>query len=78
VRTADLRKGCGADSGEHYVIAVNSSDQPREVKLDLNRTALEGCRDFTGEIGSSAVLHSTGSELTVPLAPKQAEILTAR
>jgi glycosidase len=78
VRTSDLRKGCGADSGEHYVIAVNSSDQPREVKLDLNRTALEGCRDFTGEIGSSAVLHSTGSELTVPLAPKQAEILTAR
>jgi len=78
VRTSDLRKGCGADSGEHYVIAVNSSDQPREVKLDLNRTALEGCRNFTGEIGPSAVLHSSGSELRVPLGAKQAEILSAR
>jgi hypothetical protein len=60
------------------VIAVNSSDQPREVKLDLNRTALEGCRNFTGEIGSAAVLHSSGSELRVPLGAKQAEILSAR
>lgn len=78
VRTSDLRKGCGAGSGEHYVIAVNSSDQPRELNLDLDRTALQGCRDFTGEIGSSAVLHSSGSELAIQLGAKQAEILTAR
>jgi hypothetical protein len=60
------------------VIAVNSSDQPRELNLDLDRTALQGCRDFTGEIGSSAVLHSSGSELAIQLGAKQAEILTAR
>jgi glycosidase len=74
-RTPDLQRGCGAGSGEHYLIAVNSSDEPREVKLDLNRTALAGCRDFTGEIGSAAVLHAGGSQLTLSLGPKQAEIL---
>jgi glycosidase len=78
VRTSDLQKGCGVGRGEHYLIAVNSSDQPREVKLDLDHTALEGCRGFTGDIGSSSVLHATGSELTLSLAAKQAEIFAAR
>jgi glycosidase len=78
VRTANLQKGCGAGSGEHYLVALNSSDQPRELKLQLSHTALDGCSDFTGEIGTSAVLHATGSVLTVSLGPKQAEILAAR
>jgi glycosidase len=78
VRTPDLKRGCGASSGDHYLIAVNASDQPRDVKLDLNRTALEGCTQFTPDIGASAVLHSSQSELTLSLAPKQAEILSAR
>jgi glycosidase len=78
VRTANLQKGCGAGNGEHYLVALNSSDQPQEVKLQLSHTALDGCSDFTGEIGTSAVLHATGSVLTVSLGPKQAEILAAR
>ncbi len=78
VRTANLQKGCGAGNGEHYLVALNSSDQPRELKLQLSHTALDGCSDFTGKIGPSAVLHATGSELTVSLGPKQAEILEAR
>jgi glycosidase len=78
VRTPDLQKGCGAGNGEHYLVAVNSSDRPREVKLQLSHTALDGCNDFTGEIGSSSVLHAIGSELTISLGPKQAEILEAR
>ena len=77
VRTADLKKGCGAGNGERYLVAVNSSDQPRELKLQLGHTALDGCSAFTGEIGSSAVLHAIGSELTISLGPKQAEILEA-
>jgi len=28
VRTANLQKGCGAGNGEHYLVALNSSDQP--------------------------------------------------
>ncbi len=78
VRAPDLQKGCAAGNGERYLVAVNSSDQPREVKLQLSHTALDGCSDFTGEIGTSAVLHATGSVLTVSLGPKQAEILEAR
>lgn len=78
VRTPDLQKGCGSGGGEHLLIAVNSSDQPREVKIDLRRAALEGCADFTAEVGSSAVLHPNDAALTLSLAPKQAEILTAR
>jgi glycosidase len=78
VRTADLKKGCGPGSGDHYLVAINASDQPREVNLQLSHTALDGCGDFTGEIGSPATLHAVGSELTVSLGPKQAEILEAR
>ncbi|MGB9028871.1 MAG: alpha-amylase family glycosyl hydrolase [Acidobacteriaceae bacterium] len=78
VRTADLKKGCAAGSGQHYLVAVNSSDQPRELTIQLSHTALDGCRDFTAAIGSSAALHAAGSELTLSLGPKQAEILEAR
>ncbi|HEY1500475.1 MAG TPA: alpha-amylase family glycosyl hydrolase [Acidobacteriaceae bacterium] len=77
VRTPDLKKGCTAGS-EHYVVAVNSSDQTREVKLDLRHTALEGCNEFRGEIGTSTVVHAVDAELTIPLAAKQAVILSAR
>ncbi|MGB6157538.1 MAG: alpha-amylase family glycosyl hydrolase [Acidobacteriaceae bacterium] len=77
VRTANLQKGCAAGGSEHYLVAVNSSDQPQEVKFQLSRTALDGCSNFTGVIGSSAVLHAAGSELTLSLTPKQAEILEA-
>ncbi len=78
VRTADLQRGCASGGGEHYLIAINASEQPREVKLDLNRTALEGCTLFTGQVGSSGAVHAAGSELTLSLGAKQAEILTAR
>lgn len=78
VRTTDLQKGCAPGNPDHYLIALNSSDQPRELKLHLDRTALEGCKQFTGAIGSSTVLHPVGSELTLSLDPKQAEILAAR
>ncbi|MFZ0274048.1 MAG: alpha-amylase family glycosyl hydrolase [Acidobacteriaceae bacterium] len=78
VRTPDWHKGCGTASGDHYLVAINSSNQPRDVKVDLNRTALANCTEFTAQIGASAILHPDQSELTVSLAPKQAEILQAR
>jgi glycosidase len=77
VRAADLQKGCSAGS-ERIVVAVNSSDQSREVKVPLRRTALEGCEAFAAEVGAHGVVHATGSELTLTLAPRQAEILSAR
>jgi glycosidase len=78
VRTADLKKGCGVRGSEHYLVAVNSSDQARAVKVDLKHTALEGCEEFRGEIGASTVLHTADSALTIPLAAKEAVILSAR
>ena len=78
VRTPDLKKGCAGGGGEHYLIALNASEQAREVKIGLKDTALEGCEEFKVEIGPPAVLHATDSEVTVLLAPKQAEILRAR
>ena len=78
VRTPDLKKGCQAGSGEHYVVALNSADRARDVKLDLRRTALEGCREFSGELGTSKTLSATDAELTITLAPKSALILSAR
>ncbi len=78
VRTPDLQKGCGTGNGEHYLVAVNSSDQAREVKLELNHTALDGCKDFRGEVGATGLLEGTGAELTLSLHPKEAAIFRAQ
>ena len=77
VRAADLTKGCAA-GGAHELIAINDSDDPRNVELDLARTALEGCTAFTGQLGSSTAFHAVGSRLTLSLPPKQAAIFAAR
>jgi glycosidase len=77
VRTPDLQKGCGGGAGEHYLVVINSSDQPREVKLELGHTALDGCKNFTGQIGSSEVVHGSGAELTLSLPAQHAAILKA-
>jgi neopullulanase len=78
VRTADLTRGCGGGSGEHAVIAVNNSDEPRNLTLDLGRTALEGCTKFTGALGSDAVVQAEGERLTLALPAKQAVLLQAQ
>ena len=45
---------------------------------NLDRTALQNCTAFTGVLGSSAVLHATGAQLTVALPAKQAAIFEAQ
>jgi glycosidase len=75
VRTPDLNQGCNANGGgEHEVVAVNEGDAARDVQLDLNRTALAGCTVFTAKLGSSAVVHASGSSAVLSLPPKQAII----
>lgn len=78
VRTSDIERGCGEGSGEHQLIAVNDADQPRTVTLDLERTALAGCTDFRGEIGSTTVTNAAGSQVTLTLPAKQAVIFRAQ
>ena len=78
VRAADVTKGCDAGGGERLVIALNASDAPRTVKLDLKRTALEGCTKLTGEIGTNAGVQGQGEEFLVTVAPRQAEIFRAQ
>ena len=77
VRTADLHKGCGPGNGPHYVIAINASGQPRELKINLVRTALEGCTNFKAHIGESSAQRATGSQLTLELPPQHGEILSS-
>ena len=49
VRTPDLKKGCAAGGGEHYLIAVNASDQAREVTIHTQR---HGSRWLRGSYGA--------------------------
>jgi glycosidase len=77
VRTADIHQGCAAGAAGHFLIAVNDADQPRDLQLNLDRTALQGCTAFTGVLGSLAVLHASGTQLTVALPAKQAAIFEA-
>jgi len=77
VRTPDLAKGCGAKSGNHYMIAVNEAEQPRTVKLSLDGTALRGCRRYAAEIGEGSAAEGAGERLTVTLAATQAVVLRA-
>ena len=77
VRAADLHKGCGPGNGAHYLIAINASDQPRELQLNLDRTALEGCTNFKAHIGASSAQQSAGPQLTLTLPPQHGEILSA-
>jgi glycosidase len=78
VRTADLQQGCAPGSGEHSIIAVNDSDQPRDLQLNLDHTSLQNCTTFTGQIGSSAVVRASGSQLTLTIPAKQAAIFQAQ
>jgi len=78
VRTADLKQGCGSGSGEHELVAVNDAGQPRTLTLDLERTALTGCTEFRGEIGSTAVTNAAGSQVTLTIPAKQAVIFQAQ
>lgn len=78
VRTPDLHQGCGAGAGEHFLIAVNDSDQTRALTLDLKRTALEGCTIFTGKLGSQTVVHATGTQVTLSLSAKQVILYQAQ
>jgi neopullulanase len=77
-RAASLTQGCAAGSGEHVVVAVNSSDQPRDLTFDLDSTALQGCSTFTPAIGSSATLHTSGSQLTLTIPAQQAIVFSAQ
>jgi neopullulanase len=77
-RAASLTQGCAAGSGEHVVIAVNSSDQPRDLTLSLDSTALQGCSTFTPAIGSSATLHTSGSQLALTIPAQQAIVFSAQ
>ena len=78
VRTPDQHAGCGEGPAERYLIAVNDSDQPRNLKIDLKMTALDGCSRFAGVIGSKATLAADGSELTVPLDKKQLAVFSVK
>jgi neopullulanase len=78
VRTADLQQGCAPGSGEHSMIAINDSDQPRDLQLNLDHTSLQNCTTFTGQLGSTAVVHATGSQLTLTIPAKQATIFQAQ
>jgi neopullulanase len=77
-RAASLTQGCAADSGEHIVVALNSSGQPRDLAINLDRTALQGCSTFTAAIGSSAVFHASGSQLILTVPARQAIVLQAK
>ncbi|HTW48286.1 MAG TPA: alpha-amylase family glycosyl hydrolase [Acidobacteriaceae bacterium] len=76
-RAASLTEGCSTGSGEHIVVALNSSDQPRDLTVDLDSTALQGCSTFTPAIGSSATLRASGSELTLTVPAQQAIVFSA-
>jgi len=78
VRTPDLHQGCAAGAGEHFLIALNDSDQSRTLTLDTGHTALQNCTQFTATLGVGATAHTAGSQLTLTLAPKQAVLYTAR
>jgi len=78
VRTSDLQKGCIAGGGRHYLVAVNAADQPRELQIDLHRTAIEGCTAFTAALPGSGEVRADGSKLTLSLGAKQAEILASQ
>jgi glycosidase len=78
VRTPDQHAGCNQAPAERYLIAVNNSDQQRNLKIHLKMTALDGCSQFTGVIGSKAALAADGAELTVPLEKKQLAVFSVK
>ena len=77
-RAASLTQGCTAGSGEHIVVALNSSDQPRDVTLSLEATALQGCTSFTSALGPSTTVHASGSQLTLTIPAQQAVVFSAK
>jgi neopullulanase len=77
-RAGSLTQGCTAGSGEHIVVALNSSDQARDLTVDLDMTALQGCSTFTPDLGSAAALHSSGSQLMLTVPAEQAIVFSAQ
>jgi glycosidase len=78
VRAADIRSGCSASSPERVLVAVNNSDQARELTIPTQMTALENCTHLTPELGASAVGSATAAEITLSVGAKQTAIYSVR
>ena len=78
VRAADTRSGCSASALERMLIAVNNSDQPRELTIPTQMTALENCSSLKPELGAPAATSATPAEIKLSLGAKQLAIYSVR
>ncbi len=77
VRANDIRTGCAPSSPQRILVAVNNSDQTRELKIPTQMTALENCMKFTPELGAPPASASADA-ITLSLGAGQLAIYTVR
>ena len=71
IRTPDASKGCsGADQNERlgrFLIVINKSTQPRQLSIDTQKTAAEGCLHFDSALNgdSSPGVQRSGDGTTI-------------
>jgi neopullulanase len=78
VRANDIRTGCSTGARKRILIAVNNSDQPRELKIVTQMTALESCTQFTPELGAPAASSTAEGAIVLALPAKQLVIYAVR
>jgi glycosidase len=74
VRANDTNSGCSDTAAPRMLVAVNDSDQPRELKLPTAMTALESCKHIHPELDAPASASATASDITLSLGAKQMAI----
>jgi neopullulanase len=64
IRTQDIHNGCsGADQGgklERFLIVINNSDHTRQLSINTQETAAEGCVQFVSALSGSSNNSDTG------------------
>ena len=78
VRAHHIHDGCTAGGEERVLIAVNNSDQPRELTISTGKTALENCTQLTPELGAPPASGAMKNTIMLSLPAKQLAIYSLR
>jgi hypothetical protein len=84
VRAQNTHKGCSGsgqeEKMERFLIVVNNSDQPRQLSMNTQETAAEGCTQFIAVNGSASEVQPQidGTVLHTLLGPHGFELYRLR
>lgn len=74
LRARHLTAGCGPDTTDRVMVAINDGNKGTTLRIAPKDTALEGCTQFLPAAGTHVPAAVQGGKVTIQLGPKQMAI----